>query len=145
MVEMEKIQDFCDRIAREFRPEKIILFGSHARGDAGKYSDVDLLVIMPFEGHSARKAAEIRIRLKPSFPLDLLLRTPETVERRLSLGDFFLQDITEEGRVLYERPHTSGLTRPRAISTAPRASCGRGRTRTTTTPASTHSSAPRST
>ena len=106
MVPMDRIQEFCDRIVREFHPDRIILFGSHARGDAGKYSDVDLLVIMPFEGHSARKAADIRIRLKPSFPLDLVLRTPETVERRLALGDFFLQEVMEEGRVLHERPHT---------------------------------------
>lgn len=105
MVEMEKIQAFCDRIVREFAPERIILFGSHARGDAGKYSDVDLLVIMPFEGHSAWKGAEIRIRLRPGFPLDLVLRTPEMVERRLALGDFFLQEVMEQGRVLYERPH----------------------------------------
>ena len=106
MVEMEKIQAFCDRIVREFHPDRIILFGSHARGDAGKYSDVDLLVIMPFEGHSARKCAEMRIRLRPGFPLDLVVRTPETVERRITLGDFFMREVTEEGRVLYERPHT---------------------------------------
>ncbi len=106
MVEMERIQDFCDRIAREFRPEKIILFGSHARGDAGKYSDVDLLVIMPFEGKGARKSAEIQVKARPTFPVDVVVRTPETVCQRLEWGDFFLREAIEQGKVLYEADHT---------------------------------------
>ena len=105
MVGMERIQDFCDRIAREFRPEKIILFGSHARGDAGKYSDVDLLVIMPFEGKGARKAAEIMKRVRPEFPVDVVVRTPETVRERIELGDFFLRDAVTEGKALHEAAH----------------------------------------
>lgn len=106
MVEMEKIREFCDRIVREFHPDKIILFGSHARGDAGKYSDVDLLVIMPFEGHSARKSAEIQVKARPTFPVDVVVRTPETVCQRLEWGDFFLREAIEQGKVLYEADHT---------------------------------------
>ncbi len=102
MVSMDRIQELCDRIAREFNPERVILFGSHARGDAGKYSDVDLLVLMPFEGKSFRKATEIRRRVRPDFPVHLVVRTPEVVEERLALGDFFLQEAVEEGKVLYE-------------------------------------------
>ena len=105
MVAIERIQELADRIAREFEPEKIILFGSHARGDANEDSDVDLLVILPFEGKSYYKAAEIRWRVSPGFGVDLLVRTPEDVERRLALGDFFVLDIMEEGKVLYESPH----------------------------------------
>ncbi len=105
MVTMDRIQDLCDRIAREFRPERIILFGSYARGDASEDSDVDLLVIMPFEGKGARKAAEIRNRTRPGFPIDLIVRTPETVRERIELGDFFLRDAVEEGMVLHEGHH----------------------------------------
>ncbi len=54
MVSMKEIQDVGQRIAFEFRPQRIILFGSHARGTAGEHSDVDLLVIMRFEGTGFR-------------------------------------------------------------------------------------------
>ncbi len=103
MTSMDRIKELSTRIAEEFAPERIILFGSHARGDAGKYSDVDLLVIMPFEGKSFRKATEIRHKVRPGFSVDLVLRTPEVVRRRLALGDFFLTEAMEEGEVLYER------------------------------------------
>lgn len=105
MVPMDRIQEFCDRIVREFHPDRIILFGSHARGDAGKYSDVDLLVIMPFEGKGARKSAEIQIKARPTFPVDVVVRTPETVRQRLEWGDSFLREAIEQGKVLYEADH----------------------------------------
>ncbi len=104
MVGMDRIQELRDRIVRDFEPERVILFGSHARGDAGKYSDVDLLVILPFEGKSYRKSAEIRSRVRSDFSMHLVARTPEEVERRLALGDFFLQEVMEEGKVLYDSP-----------------------------------------
>ena len=50
MVSFADIENLAAQIAREFRPEKIILFGSHARGAPSPDSDVDLLVIMPFDG-----------------------------------------------------------------------------------------------
>ena len=105
MVEMARIRELCERIVREFHPEKVVLFGSHARGDAGEYSDVDLLVIMPFEGHSALKSAEVCCRIRPRFPVDILVRTPETVCQRLEWGDFLLREIVEQGKVLYEADH----------------------------------------
>ena len=105
MIGIDRIQDFCDRVAREFHPERIVLFGSYARGDADEDSDVDLLVVMPFEGKGARKATEIRMRARPGFPVDLIVRTPETVRERLKLGDFFLREAVEEGRILYDAAH----------------------------------------
>jgi predicted nucleotidyltransferase len=106
MVEPERINELAERIAREYHPDRIILFGSHARGTATDGSDVDLLVIVPFEGQPARKAIEILDRLDPHFPIDLLVRTPEQVEQRLQLGDFFMREIVESGRILYEAAHT---------------------------------------
>jgi predicted nucleotidyltransferase len=101
---MERIRELAGRIAREFRPEKIVLFGSHARGDAGKYSDVDLLVVLSFEGSNLSKQAEIRSRVRQDFGIHVVARTPEDMERRLALGDFFLMEAVEEGKVLYESP-----------------------------------------
>lgn len=96
------IQETCDTIVREFRPQKVILFGSHASGRPTPDSDVDLLVILPFEGSPVRKAYEIDLRLDHRFPLDLIVRTPEFIERRVALNDCFIREILEKGQVLYD-------------------------------------------
>jgi uncharacterized protein len=102
MVSIEEIQAVGERIGREFHPQRVILFGSHARGTARDDSDVDLLVIMPYKGRSLAKSVEVLARVEPRFPVDLLVRTPGEVRRRVALGDYFIQDILETGRVLYE-------------------------------------------
>lgn len=102
MVAMQDIQAFSEAVAREFEPKRIILFGSYARGDARRDSDVDLLVVLKYRGHPVRKAAEILDRLNPRFAVDLIIRSPVELERRLAQDDWFLQDALEEGEVLYE-------------------------------------------
>ncbi|HUS92823.1 MAG TPA: nucleotidyltransferase domain-containing protein [Phycisphaerae bacterium] len=102
MVSMEDIQDVSRRIAEEFRPQRVILFGSYAQGIPTEDSDVDLLVIMSFEGRSVDKSVEMRLKLRPPFPMDLLVRRPEEVRRRIEMGDLFLRDVLTEGKVLYE-------------------------------------------
>lgn len=102
MVTMNKIKEFGRRIGEEFGAEKVILFGSYAQGTASPDSDVDLLIVAPFEGKSVNKSVQIRLKLRPSFPVDLLVRTPEKIRQRLQIGDQFIKDILEEGRVLYE-------------------------------------------
>ncbi|MHC4511086.1 MAG: nucleotidyltransferase domain-containing protein [Planctomycetota bacterium] len=99
---MNKIEEFGRRIGREFGVERVILFGSHARGGITKDSDVDLLVIGPFEGQSVDRSVQIRMKLRPAFALDLVIRTAEKVRERLAMGDDFMQEILEEGKVLYE-------------------------------------------
>ena len=86
----------------EFAPQRVILFGSHARGDATPDSDVDLLVIMPTKKQPIEQAVEIRQRIRRSFPLDLIVKTPADVDWRLSLRDCFLTTIMNEGRTIYE-------------------------------------------
>lgn len=102
MVSMNQIQAFSHRIAEAYRPRQIVLFGSYADGRATKDSDVDLLVVLPFKGRSADIAVDMRLKLHPSFPVDLLVRTPQMVRRRLAMGDGFMQNILNKGRVLYE-------------------------------------------
>jgi predicted nucleotidyltransferase len=102
MASLSEIQSLADKIAREFHPEKIILFGSHAHGDTAPDSDVDLLVIIDSDEHPSRTAAKITYRVHPRrYPLDLIVRSPETVRRRLQMNDWFLRDVIHEGRVLY--------------------------------------------
>ena len=100
-ISMEQITALSDVIAELFKPEQIILFGSHAYGTPHSDSDVDLLVVMPTEKRPVYQAAEILNRVHPSFPVDLLVRTPEQVQQRIAWNDFFLRDIIENGRVLY--------------------------------------------
>jgi len=102
MVSMNQIEEFGRRIGDEFDALRVILFGSHAHGVATEDSDVDLLVILPFEGSSVRQSVAIRMKLRPPFPVDLVVRTPENVRKRLDIGDDFMREIIEEGKVLYD-------------------------------------------
>ena len=89
----------------ELNPEKIVLFGSYAYGKPTEDSDVDILVIMPFKGRNPEKATEIWMATKPKFPIDIMVRKPAEIKKRLKMGDFFLREITEKGEVLYEATH----------------------------------------
>ena len=102
MIEMKNVYELCDRIVQNFHPQKVILFGSYAYGAPTEDSDVDMLVIMPFEGRAVQKAIEILLATNPRFPIDLLVRTPEQITTRVEIGDFFLREITKKGRVLYD-------------------------------------------
>ena len=99
------IQTYCDAIAREFRPRKIILFGSYAYGQPRPDSDVDLLVILSFRGNDATKAVQIRARFDTPFPLDLIVRKPEFILRRQRERDMFIEWVMKHGQVLYESQH----------------------------------------
>ncbi|MHC4644471.1 MAG: nucleotidyltransferase domain-containing protein [Planctomycetota bacterium] len=99
---MEQIQELGRQIGREFHPERVVLFGSYAYGTAREDSDVDLLVVISHKGKGWRLAGKIRGRVCPQFPVDLLVRSPEQIRQRLKLGDCFLKEITEQGKVLYE-------------------------------------------
>lgn len=101
MVDRRRIREFSRRVAEVFRPERVILFGSYAYGRPNRDSDVDLLVIMPFRGRGVRKAIEILSRIEPGFPVDMLVRTPAQVRRRLAWNDFFMREVMERGKVLY--------------------------------------------
>jgi len=102
MVNRKTIRAYARRIARRFHPEKIILFGSYAYGTPTEDSDVDLLVILPFDEERERPSLKIRQTLRSGFPMDLIARTPETVQRRLAEGDSFLTEVMRRGEVLYE-------------------------------------------
>jgi predicted nucleotidyltransferase len=100
------ISAFAQKAAKQFNPDKIILFGSYAYGKPSEDSDVDILVVMPFRGRNPEKATEIWMATKPEFPIDIMVRKPAELKKRLKLGDFFLREIVEKGKVLYEAPHS---------------------------------------
>ncbi|MDA8412429.1 MAG: nucleotidyltransferase domain-containing protein [Desulfobacteraceae bacterium] len=102
MATITDIEQISASIAREFKPQKIVLFGSHAWGTPTPDSDVDMLVILPFEGKGWRMATAIREKIKVTFPLDLIVRTESQIEDRLNKHDSFISEIVEKGRVLHE-------------------------------------------
>lgn len=102
----QHIQTLAAQIGRLFRPEQVLLFGSYVYGQPTYDSDVDLLVIMKTRLRPVEQAVAIRQAVNVSFPMDLMVRTPEQLEKRLRLGDCFLQDIMRRGIILYEAAHT---------------------------------------
>jgi len=103
MVSMTEIQGVADRIVQEFDPEKVILFGSYASGTPGPDSDVDMLVLLPFEEKPFWKSVEILNHVDPQFSLDLIARNPSDAARRYAQGDPLIRDAIDCGKVLYER------------------------------------------
>jgi predicted nucleotidyltransferase len=106
MVSRQDIKRYCDAIATAFKPERIILFGSHAKGRPGENSDVDVLVVMRNARRLGRHpAATIRMKVRSDFPVDMLVRDVREVARRVKQRDLFILEITERGRVMYEAVH----------------------------------------
>lgn len=97
-----QIKKLCDQIVQGFNPDKVILFGSYANGKPDADSDVDIMVIMPFQGRSVDQAIEIRKNVSVNIALDLMVRSPAQIEERLDSNDFFIKEIIDEGKVLYE-------------------------------------------
>jgi predicted nucleotidyltransferase len=96
-----EIKILAEKIREKFNPQKIILFGSYASGNPGASSDIDLLVIMDTKEPYPRQAAKIRLYLDETLgviaPIDIIVRTPQEVKRRVELGDFFFIDILTKG------------------------------------------------
>jgi uncharacterized protein len=96
------IDSITAQLIEKYQPEKIILFGSSARGDATPGSDVDLLIIKrdtPLYG--ADRIMEVSRLIERDVPVDFLVYRPEEFEKRLQMGDPFIELVMKEGRVLY--------------------------------------------
>ncbi|MEW6365809.1 MAG: nucleotidyltransferase domain-containing protein [Acidobacteriota bacterium] len=102
---MAYIRRLTKRIAEACGPEGIILFGSFACGNPTPESDVDLLIVMDYEGSPLEQMQRIRRDLDLVAPVDLLVRSPTEVRDRVEDGDMFMIDILRRGKVLYEAKH----------------------------------------
>lgn len=98
------IDDVVRQIVEKFQPLKIILFGSYAYGNPKRESDVDLLVVIATKFKESQQEIEILRGIDYHFGLDLLVKTPESLKTRVELGDAFLKEVLQKGKVLYERP-----------------------------------------
>jgi predicted nucleotidyltransferase len=105
-IPMSAIRRFALQIAERFHAEKIILFGSYAYGRPHNESDVDLMVIMPTR-NAIDQAIRIELAFEWPFAVDVHVRTPQQIKLGLKEGDcdWFLREVMEKGKVLYEAPH----------------------------------------
>ena len=101
-IPQEAIDQVVEQIVEKFKPQKIILFGSYARGNPHPESDVDMLVVMDTPLKESKISLEIHRHLNVMFGLDLIVHTPKRLKERVDMGDWFLRDVLKEGKVLYE-------------------------------------------
>jgi predicted nucleotidyltransferase len=103
----ETLPKAIERIVKKIKPEKIILFGSYAHGNPTPDSDVDLLVIMKTRKRNIKRNLAVSQLLIPrEFPVDIIVKTPKEVEQAIKGGvdnAFFIREILETGKVLYDR------------------------------------------
>ncbi len=98
----KEIESITQQILKKYKPEKVILFGSAARGKFSSDSDADFLIIKketPFYG--ADRIRELSRLIERNIPIDFLIYRPEEFNKRLEMGDPFLKFILKEGKVLY--------------------------------------------
>lgn len=102
----KSIKQITDKIVKEYKPEKIILFGSYAWGKPHEDSDLDIFVIKNTKTPSLKRIEELdRIFTRREIAMDFLVYTPAQVKRRLKIKDLFVQDILMNGKVLYDTTH----------------------------------------
>jgi len=101
----ETILKIVRKIAEGYRPKKIILFGSHAYGNAGPDSDVDLLIVKNTDKRPIDRWVEVKRLLRdtaPTVPVAPLVYTEKEIEERTAMRDFFLAEVLQKGEILYE-------------------------------------------
>lgn len=104
MISQETIQQVVDDIVKGVNPIKVIMFGSYARGTQSADSDLDIFVVAEMEGSSAERIRSVRRVISAErFALDVVVRSPQQVQKSLSGRDWFVQEVFEQGKVLYER------------------------------------------
>ena len=104
MTAQAAIDEIVDRIAAKFSPERIILFGSHARGDAREGSDLDLMVLFREVDDQRQRAAELYVALVDcELPTDIVVSTTARFERYKNVVNTVYWPAAREGRVVYER------------------------------------------
>jgi len=98
-----EIQSITRKIVREYKPEKIILFGSFAYGKPGASSDIDMLIVKKTKKRRIDRIKEVLYMIDNNIPFEPIVYTPREIDERTTLGDFFLQTIMQKGKILYEK------------------------------------------
>jgi|SRR5712692_4946594 len=103
-LESSLIKEVSGTIIEHFNPRRIVLFGSHARGEAGPNSDLDLFIEMETDRRPPERAIAVSSLFGlRTWPLDVVVYTPEEVQRLRNVKGTLLSTIESEGIVLYAR------------------------------------------
>ena len=98
------IARLTEKIVREYKPEKIILFGSYAYGEPDEDSDIDLLIVKDTDKRPIERWMEVKRLLRDRnrrISVSPFVYTPEELEERRAIKDFFIQEVLKKGKVLY--------------------------------------------
>ena len=88
----------------EYDPQRVILFGSWARGDEDEYSDLDLVIIKETQERFLDRLKRVYELVKPTFAMDVLVYTPQEFAEMQERNNYFIEMVLKEGVVIYERP-----------------------------------------
>jgi len=92
------------KLLKKYEPEKVILFGSHARGSSDPFSDVDLVIIKKTKRLFLDRIKDVLGIIKPNFAIDIFVYTPKEFQNMLASRNSFLAHVINEGKVVYEKP-----------------------------------------
>ncbi len=104
---MQELRKKIIETFKPFHPEKIILFGSRARGDDDPVSDVDVIIVYPTEKRFLDRLEELYLAWDIPMAVDLLAYTPEEFDRLVDESPF-VQEAVKQGEILYEKPGERG-------------------------------------
>jgi predicted nucleotidyltransferase len=104
-IPMSAIREMGELIGKRFNPEKVILFGSYARGEGGVHSDVDLMVVMESDAPRFERSTPIRLALSERWiePIEVIVRSPAVFARRKDKPYSLEHEAARDGVMLYER------------------------------------------
>ena len=105
MISNEIIQEMAAKIAKRFDPQKVVLVGSYARGEATEHSDIDLLVVMEESAPRGKRSAPIIRMLAEDYalPVDVIVRSQDALEQWKDVPGSFCRQASSEGVVLYDK------------------------------------------
>ncbi|MEW5947584.1 MAG: nucleotidyltransferase domain-containing protein [bacterium] len=102
------IREIVDCIVKAVDPDKIILFGSFARGETHKHSDLDILVVKESDLPSYERSIPVYHALRHLvFPMDVFVYTPDEINEWRNVPQAFITSIVKAGKVIYERQERS--------------------------------------
>ncbi|MEK7103778.1 MAG: nucleotidyltransferase domain-containing protein [Patescibacteria group bacterium] len=102
MVKQSEIQNVVKRIAERYKPEKIYLFGSFAWGEPNKDSDVDFFIVKETSERKFDRQLKVRRIISGDLPADIVVYNNQEIKERVSLGDFFVKKILNQGKLVYD-------------------------------------------
>lgn len=99
----EEIKRITNQVIKNYQPQKIILFGSAARGDFNENSDVDMLIVKDAPGRRVDRIKNLLFSVDYNLPFEPLVYTPQELKEREKLGDSFILEVLSQGQILYEQ------------------------------------------